>query len=129
MEVKSLGSMSVGDLFAQVKAERSPTQDRSSVDGQGSVDTSSRLMEHESRVKSKEWSVEDLDNAVEAMNDLSVFRHTSLKFEQHEVLDRTMVKVIDQTTDEVVKEIPPKEFLDMISSMLEFAGIIIDEKI
>ncbi|MCE7793166.1 flagellar protein FlaG [Salipaludibacillus sp. CUR1] len=104
-------------------------QARESGEAQGSVDTSSRLAEHESRVKGREWSLEELDQAVEAMNDLGMFRSTSLQFEQHEVLNRTMVKVVDRSTEEVVKEIPPEEFLDMISSMLEFAGIIIDEKV
>nr|WP_235788486.1 flagellar protein FlaG [Salipaludibacillus sp. CUR1] len=129
MEVRSMGSMSVSDLFQQVKAERGPVQARESGEAQGSVDTSSRLAEHESRVKGREWSLEELDQAVEAMNDLGMFRSTSLQFEQHEVLNRTMVKVVDRSTEEVVKEIPPEEFLDMISSMLEFAGIIIDEKV
>ncbi len=124
-----MGSMSVNDLFQQVKSERSPTQARQSNEAQGSVDTSSRHAENESRVQGKEWSLEDLDSAMEAMNDLSSFRATSLQFEQHEVLNRTMVKVVDRQTDEIVKEIPPEEFLDMISSMLEFAGIIIDEKV
>jgi flagellar protein FlaG len=129
MEVKSMGSMSVNDLFQQVKSERSPTQNRQSNEAQGSVDTSSRQAENESRVQGKEWSVEDLDDAMEAMNNLSSFRSTSLQFEQHEVLNRTMMKVVDRNTEEIVKEIPPEEFLDMISSMLEFAGIIIDEKV
>ncbi|PYZ92815.1 flagellar biosynthesis protein FlaG [Salipaludibacillus keqinensis] len=129
MEVRSMGSISVNDLHQQVKSERGPTQGRQSSEAQGSVDTSSRLAEHESRIQGKEWSQADLDSAMEAMNDLSPFRSTSLQFEQHEVLNRTMIKVIDQQTEEVVKEIPPKEFLDMISSMLEFAGIIIDEKV
>lgn len=129
MEVKSLGSISVGDLFNQVKSERSPSQDRRNVEAQGSVETSSRLAEHESRVSGREWTLDELDHAVESMNDLTMFRRTSLQFERHDVLDRTMVKVIDQQTEEIVKEIPPEEFLDMISSMLEFAGIIIDEKI
>ncbi|SES38742.1 flagellar protein FlaG [Salipaludibacillus aurantiacus] len=129
MEVRSMGSMSVSDLFQQVKAERGPVQARESGEAQGSVDTSSRLAEHESRVKGREWSLEELEHAVEAMNDLGMFRSTSLQFEQHEVLNRTMVKVVDRSTEEVVKEIPPEEFLDMISSMLEFAGIIIDEKV
>jgi len=129
MEVKSMGSMSVNDLFQQVKSERSSTQNRQSDGTQGSVDTSSRQSEQESRVQGKEWSVKDLDHAMEAMNDLSSFRSTSLQFEQHEVLNRTIVKVVDQQTQEIVKEIPPEEFLDMISSMLEFAGIIIDEKV
>lgn len=77
----------------------------------------------------REWLQEDLHRGIEAMNDLSVFRERSLAFEQHETLNRTIVKIIDRETEEIVREIPPEKFLDMISSMLEFAGIIIDEKV
>ncbi|MGJ9384777.1 flagellar protein FlaG [Salipaludibacillus sp. CF4.18] len=129
MEVNSLGRFSANETTSQVRSERSPTENRDSVDAQGSVDTSSRKAEHESRVKGREWSVKELDSAMEAMNDLVTVKGTSLKFEQHETLNRTMVKVIDKQTEEVVREIPPEKFLDMISSMLEFAGIIIDEKV
>lgn len=129
MEVNSFNRPSTHDIAIQAKAERSHVQNRQSVDAQGSVDTSSRKAEHESRVEGKEWSLEDLQQSIESMNELVMFKPTSLKFEQHETLNRTMVKIIDKQTDEIVREIPPEEFLDMISSMLEFAGIIIDEKI
>ena len=112
--------------FTQV--ERSPSQLRQSGQAQGSVDTSSRASENLSRREGHEWTAEQLDEAADAMTELSLLRNTSLSFERHEKLDRTMVKVIDQQTDEVIKEIPPEEFLDMISSMLEFAGILIDKK-
>lgn len=129
MEVNSLGRFSANEITTQVRSERSPTQNRESLGAQGSVDTSSRQAEHESRVKGKEWSIEDLEPAMDAMNELVSVKNTSLKFEQHETLNRTMVKVIDKQTEEIVREIPPEQFLDMISSMLEFAGIIIDEKV
>lgn len=112
--------------FTQV--ERSPSQLRQSGQAQGSVDTSSRASENLSRREGHEWTTEQLDEAADAMTELSLLRNTSLSFERHEKLDRTMVKVIDQQTDEVIKEIPPEDFLDMISSMLEFAGILIDKK-
>lgn len=111
------------------RVERSPSQLRQSAQSQGSVDTSSRAAENQSRREGHEWTPDQLDEAALAMTELSMLRNTSLKFERHDKLDRTMVKVIDQQTEEIVKEIPPEEFLDMISSMLEFAGILIDEKV
>jgi flagellar protein FlaG len=39
-----------------------------------------------------------------------------------------MIKVIDETTNEVIKEIPPKKILDVIASMLEMAGLLVDER-
>ncbi|ADU31843.1 flagellar protein FlaG [Evansella cellulosilytica] len=127
MEVKSsLGSMSVNELYSQIKADRVEQQQTNT---QGSVDTSSRKAEATSYEESRTWSVEVLDEKIGALNHLTEAQFTSLKFERHEKLDRTIVTVIDRDTEEVIKEIPPQEFLDMISSMLEFAGIIIDEKI
>lgn len=136
MEVKSSTGFSTAREFLThqnqrqefTQVERSPSQLRQSAGSQGSVDTSSRAAENLSRSKGHEWTTEQLDEATEAMTELSMLQNTSLKFERHDKLDRTMVKVIDQETDEIIKEIPPEEFLDMISSMLEFAGILIDEK-
>jgi flagellar protein FlaG len=39
-----------------------------------------------------------------------------------------MVKVIDINTREVIREIPPEKILDMVATMLEMAGIIVDER-
>ncbi|AOM81933.1 flagellar protein FlaG [Salisediminibacterium beveridgei] len=136
MEVRSSTGFSTAREFLThqnqrqefTEVERSPSQLRQSAGAQGSVDTSSREAENLSRRQGHEWTTEQLDEATEAMTELSMLQNTSLKFEQHDKLDRTMVKVIDQQTDEIIKEIPPEEFLDMISSMLEFAGILIDEK-
>ncbi|QKS72306.1 flagellar protein FlaG [Paenalkalicoccus suaedae] len=130
MEVNAVGSPSIHEISTKQpqQAERSVSQNRQSNESHGSIDTSSRKAEFDSRELSKEWSQDDLDRGLEAMNDLALFKDRALQFEQHERLNRTMVKVIDKQTEEVIKEIPPEKFLDMISSMLEFAGILIDER-
>ncbi|SDO45222.1 flagellar protein FlaG [Alkalicoccus daliensis] len=127
MEVQSMRSGQ--ELPPLKKTEAAPVQLRQASIPQGSADKGSREDVTHSLERSKEWSQDDLDRGIEAMNDLSVFRERSLAFEHHEKLNRTMVKIIDRETEEVVREIPPEKFLDMISSMLEFAGIIIDEKV
>ncbi|UTR11754.1 flagellar protein FlaG [Evansella sp. LMS18] len=124
MEVKSTGTMSVNELFSKAQTNRVQQGP-----AQGSVDTSSRKAEAESYEKSREWTLEELTDKVEAFNQLMLTQNTSLRYEQHDKLDRMVISIVDKETDEIVKEIPPREFLDMISSMLEFAGIIIDEKI
>lgn len=47
----------------------------------------------------------------------------------HEGTNAVMVKVIDTTTEEVIREIPPEKILDMVAALWEMAGIIIDRKI
>ena len=70
-----------------------------------------------------------IDNQIDSMNDLLSTTPTSIKFNMHKDLDRIYVQVVDQQTKEVVKEIPPEEFLDMVASMLKNAGLIVDERV
>ncbi|MDP3051106.1 MAG: flagellar protein FlaG, partial [Eubacteriales bacterium] len=39
-----------------------------------------------------------------------------------------IVRIIDAETEEVVKEIPPEEILDLIAKLWEMAGIVVDER-
>lgn len=71
---------------------------------------------------------EQLEKIVENFNNFSP-SHTSLKFELHEKLEKYYVKVIDDKTKEIVREIPSKKMLDMYAAMKEFLGLMVDEKI
>ena len=53
---------------------------------------------------------------------------TKCEFSYHEETKRVSIKVIDEDTKEVIKEIPPEETLEMIAKMWELAGILVDEK-
>ncbi|SFE92859.1 flagellar protein FlaG [Alteribacillus iranensis] len=72
---------------------------------------------------------ENLEEQVESMNQMMESIFTQLKFHIHEDLDRIYVQVLERDTEKVIREIPPEKFLDMIASMLEHIGLIIDEKI
>lgn len=71
---------------------------------------------------------EKLIEKVREMNEFLENKSTSLKFKLHEKLDIYYVQVIDTVTDEVLKEIPNKKFLDMYASIAEIAGLLVDEK-
>ncbi len=75
-------------------------------------------------------SVEDkmLVDAIEKANKQARSEDTSFCFSVHEGTKRITVKIIDEATDEVVKELPPEKILDMVAKMWEFAGLFVDEK-
>ena len=50
-------------------------------------------------------------------------------FGVHEKTNRIMIKILDKDTKEVLKEFPPEKTLDMIASIWEMAGILVDEKL
>jgi flagellar protein FlaG len=72
---------------------------------------------------------EQVEKAVNAMNNLLTTTNSTSKFLYHEGLDRYYVTLVDKETEEVVKEIPPKNLLDAYYEMQKMLGIIVDEKI
>jgi len=77
----------------------------------------------------KELNKEELEHVVEVFNDFMKPVRTNLKFELHDRLERYFVSVIDSETEEVIKEIPPKQLLDMYAEMATLMGILVDEKV
>ncbi|RXZ01854.1 flagellar protein FlaG [Fictibacillus sp. S7] len=69
-----------------------------------------------------------LEKIIEGVNNL-IPSHTSSKFVFHEKLNDYYVQVVDDQTNEVVREIPSKKFLDMYADMLDFMGIFVNRKI
>ncbi|PWA12655.1 flagellar biosynthesis protein FlaG [Pueribacillus theae] len=65
---------------------------------------------------------------VDAVNDFLLPIDISVKFTFHEELQEYYVEVVDKNTQEVIREIPPKKFLDMYAGMAKFMGLFVDEK-
>ncbi|WP_138419464.1 flagellar protein FlaG [Aquibacillus sediminis] len=84
---------------------------------------------HDVKEMDKQLDKEQVNELVESINEFLEPTRTSLKFEMHEKLDRHYVQVIDQETEEVIKEIPPKKLLDAYASMAELMGFIVDETV
>ncbi len=73
-------------------------------------------------------SADEIKSAINQANRRAKFGHANAEFSYHEETKRISIKIVDQDTNEVIREIPPEETLDMISRMWELAGIIVDEK-
>lgn len=72
---------------------------------------------------------EDVKLAVHKINDFLEPISTNLKFVYHEELNDYYVTIVDPSTDEVIREIPPKKMLDMYVAMAQYMGLLVDEKI
>lgn len=76
----------------------------------------------------QEVSKEKIENALRDINTKIRPTHTECQFSYHEATKRISIKVLDQESGEVIREIPPEKTLDMIAKTLELAGILVDEK-
>ncbi|MDF2472544.1 MAG: flagellar protein FlaG protein [Anaerocolumna sp.] len=53
---------------------------------------------------------------------------TRFEYAYHDETNRISIKVIDKETQEVIREIPEEESLEMLEKIWEIAGILVDEK-
>jgi flagellar protein FlaG len=74
-------------------------------------------------------SKEDIAKKIDSINKFISTTNSHLKFSLHEELNEYYVAIIDNRTNEVIKEIPPKKLLDMFAAMKETIGLFIDKKI
>ena len=70
---------------------------------------------------------EQIKKAVEKLNK-NMMSHSEAVFGIHEATNRVTIKIIDNDTKKVIKELPPEKTLDMIAKVWELAGILVDEK-
>ena len=73
-------------------------------------------------------SQDEIQHAIASANKRAQFGHTNAQFSYHDETHTISVKIMDAETNEVIKEIPSEETLEMISKMWELAGIMVDEK-
>lgn len=73
-------------------------------------------------------SREDVSSAVKKMNESMLGSSQSLQFSIDEDSKDIVVKVIDQNTNEVVRQIPSKEALQIAKSIDKMQGLLIRQK-
>lgn len=78
--------------------------------------------------KEEEAVSSKIKEAVDKVNQKIVPSKTRCEFSYHEDTNRISIKVIDQATDETIKEIPAEETLDMLARIWEFSGLLVDER-
>jgi flagellar protein FlaG len=66
--------------------------------------------------------------AIERANEAILVANRRFEYTIHEKTKEIMVKVIDAETNEVIREIPPEKILDLVATIWEMMGLIIDEK-
>ena len=77
--------------------------------------------------KTKEPSREELDQAVSELNQSPQVKTQGLQFSIDEDSQRTVVKVIDQETQEVLRQIPTREALEIAKSFASAKGQLISQ--
>ena len=103
-------------------AKVQPEEEKAGSEGNGSK------QQQEKQDMQMPGTPEHLKKMIAEMNRKISNRNEEAVFGVHEKTNRIMIKILDKDTKEVVKEFPPEKTLDMIASIWEMAGILVDQK-
>lgn len=73
-------------------------------------------------------SKSDVDKAVQTLNEFTGMVAQDLVFTMDEDSGKTVVKVVDSTTQELLRQIPSEEALQIARSLDKMRGLLIHEK-
>lgn len=72
-----------------------------------------------------EQFIRTIDKAIKAIEGPS----TSFERSVHQKTNTIVVKVMNKSTGELIREIPPEKILDMVARFMEMNGMVVDEKV
>ena len=75
----------------------------------------------------QEATDEKIRKAVEQLN--SNLGKAECRYSFHDQTNRVMIRLVDKETEEVIKEFPAEDTLNMIANAWELAGLLVDEKL
>lgn len=78
--------------------------------------------------KTAPYDQEELGKAVDKINEKVQQVMREIKFSVDDKSDRVVIKVIDQATKEVIREIPPEDIIDVAEKLEQFRGVLLQEK-
>lgn len=78
------------------------------------------------RGREKEPAQSSIKDALSKLNAQIASTHCAYSYDED--TRRISIKVYDDETDELIREIPPEKSLEALKKMWEIAGIMIDEK-
>ena len=115
----NVGSMGLGDPVQTMRAGKEAAM----------VNVNKNDGNKEQRNTAAIATLEDLEQATSVLEDTVQAFNQRLSFVLHAESGRMQVQVIDNQTQEVVKELPPTEILDVVAKIRQMVGLLLDKKV
>lgn len=103
-------------------AENSKIIDKNTV-----MDESTKTVTKSKENIKNEANDDNIKEAVNKINEQLKNLKTRCEYTYHEEVNRVSIKIIEDGTEKVIKEIPPESTIDMVKELWKQAGILIDE--
>lgn len=131
MNINSLGALNSiagndsiynsGNVIEEVVPSDEFQDINSSLSNEVRKDTSSNLKKNDD---TEEVDRKEIDKSLKKLNRFLEDDAAHAEYSVHEDFGTVMIKIVDDTTKEVILEVPPKKILDMVASMCKQFGLI-----
>ena len=71
----------------------------------------------------------DIDQQIKMLEKTFLAFNRRVKLSVNDEINQVVIKVVDEDTDKVIKEIPPEEIQHLIARIKETIGLLVDQKI
>jgi flagellar protein FlaG len=92
-----------------------------------------RKIKEEKNVEDRQKGKEDVQVSQDLLDELehniNTIHNVGLEFSMHEESGRTLIKVVEKDTGDLIRQIPPEDVLDLIIRMGDVLGILFDESV
>lgn len=111
----------------------SNTQNTQEVSGQGSPTINQSKNEQQgyqpqSGSEHRSLSEKEVKKAVDKLNKLLEDKASHVEYEVYGRFNDLTIRIVNNKTKEVIKELPPKKLIDMVDKLCELAGMFVDKK-
>ncbi len=129
--------MNINNISAEVATMESPPVESSApqaaptiVDSVVAKAEKIKNLHAKEEVKKESLSAKETKQITEDLNEYMSDLQTNLRFSMYEKLDhQVVVEIKNRQTDELIKQIPSEEILELRVKMEELTGMLLDEKI
>ncbi|BDR87049.1 flagellar protein FlaG [Clostridium tetani] len=78
--------------------------------------------------KNRDYTLDEAKKAADKLNKLFEDKSTYVEYEVYGKSKSITIKILNNKTKEIVKEIPPRKLIDMVDKLCELAGIFVDKR-
>ena len=125
MNISSINTTAPGSVVAP---RQSPPQSSNTVPDAQLAKAAAVPQAAAQPIKAAESSRQQLDEAVKAVNDFVNPVNNSLQFRVDDETGKTIVKVIDKATNEVIRQFPSEEMIAIAKALDGIKGLLVHQK-
>ena len=92
-------------------------------------DKASEVVQSTSVIPTNQTSDSEVSKAIEAIDLMMDLRSRSVTFERDESAGKDVIKVIDDATGEIIRQMPPEELLSFMRNLTKMLGNFLDERV